>query len=149
MLNLVIGIDKLLKIVTKNNTRRRGSGPRRGSARSQVLGKGPASPIARARSANSSPAPNATSGQSARKIIVSNLPVDVNEAQIKVSALHYFINHAVADLLKGTFLLDCRFLEGGYSHLRQHRQVKGHCLRYLQQPCPRREGIRAIQQQAH
>jgi hypothetical protein len=59
-------------------------GSRRGSAREEVLGRGPAAPATRARAAQQqTSAPAATQGP-ATKIIVSNLPQDVNEEQIKV-----------------------------------------------------------------
>ncbi|PCH35064.1 hypothetical protein WOLCODRAFT_27614 [Wolfiporia cocos MD-104 SS10] len=57
---------------------------RRGTAKAQVLGS-PAAPSTRARAAvvnSTKPAP-AASQQPADKIIVSNLPPDVNEAQVK------------------------------------------------------------------
>jgi THO complex subunit 4 len=59
-----------------------GRGGRRGSAREDVLGKAPASPVTRARAAAQTAAPAGGQGF-ATKIVVSNLPVDVNEAQIK------------------------------------------------------------------
>lgn len=61
-------------------------GPARRGARAQVLGT-TTSPTTRARATaaapNAKPAPAAAS-QPSDKIIVSNLPQDVNEAQIKV-----------------------------------------------------------------
>ncbi|KZT07092.1 uncharacterized protein LAESUDRAFT_652224 [Laetiporus sulphureus 93-53] len=61
---------------------------RRGSAKQQVLGNGPVASRTRAATgtANGTKAPaatTATSQQPADKIIVSNLPPDVNELQIK------------------------------------------------------------------
>lgn len=64
---------------------------RRGGAKGQVLGNRSTAPATRARAA---PASNgakvvsavATAPQPADKIMVSNLPPDVNEAQVKVSA---------------------------------------------------------------
>lgn len=66
---------------------RRGAGSRRGSARQQVLGTA-ATPAGRARAAAVAPVaavkPAPTTNAVAEKIMVSNLPQDVNEAQIKV-----------------------------------------------------------------
>lgn len=72
-------------IATHPKGGRRGGG-RRQSAKAQVLGSPANSPATRARAA---PAANgartaATAAQPADKIIVSNLPVDVNEVQIRV-----------------------------------------------------------------
>ncbi|KDQ58399.1 hypothetical protein JAAARDRAFT_206331 [Jaapia argillacea MUCL 33604] len=68
---------------------RRGVGRRGGGARTQVLGTGGVSPAARARynggvvpAANVAPRAPAPE-QPADKIIVSNLPLDVNELQVK------------------------------------------------------------------
>ncbi|KAG6818791.1 hypothetical protein H0H93_001601 [Arthromyces matolae] len=70
-------------IATKPRNARRGA-PRRGGARAQVLGAPKASPAARARvAANTAPAKAPAQPSSTEKIIVSNLPTDVNEAQIK------------------------------------------------------------------
>ncbi|KAH7928590.1 hypothetical protein BV22DRAFT_1004467 [Leucogyrophana mollusca] len=78
-------MDKSLDevIATRPRGIRRG-GARRGSAKSQVLGNAGASPAARAQVA-STVATKATAAtpQPADKIIVSNLPQDVNEVQIK------------------------------------------------------------------
>ncbi|EGO03927.1 hypothetical protein SERLA73DRAFT_175623 [Serpula lacrymans var. lacrymans S7.3] len=85
-------MDKSLDeiISTRPKGIRRATG-RRGSAKTQVLGTGGASPSTRARHANNAPVVNGAkaanaapaSTQPADKIIVSNLPQDVNEAQIK------------------------------------------------------------------
>ncbi|KAF8888552.1 hypothetical protein BD779DRAFT_1523636 [Infundibulicybe gibba] len=75
-------LDQLIAAKPKNV--RRGSN-RRGSARDQVLGKPTVSPVARARAA-ATPAQKAVvtpASQPTDKIIVSNLPQDVNELQIK------------------------------------------------------------------
>ncbi|KAG6918376.1 hypothetical protein DXG01_015028 [Tephrocybe rancida] len=63
---------------------RRGS-TRRGSARAQVLGNAGPSPAARARATAPTNGAGKATTQTAPtdKIIVSNLPIDVNEAQIK------------------------------------------------------------------
>ena len=68
---------------------RRGSARR--SARAQVLGTTAVSPVQRTRAANiaASRTAKAAVPTTSTKIIVSNLPVDVNESQIKVcSHLH-------------------------------------------------------------
>jgi len=80
-------MDKSLDeiIATRPKNARRGS--RRGSARVQILGTAGPSPVARARAAATTPVVNGTkvtvAPQPADKIIVSNLPQDVNETQIK------------------------------------------------------------------
>lgn len=85
---ITLKANEVLQVIAsrpKRTATRPARGGRRGSARAEVLGKAPASPSARARAAAAAPAPNATPvAQSAQKIIVSNLPQDVNEAQIKV-----------------------------------------------------------------
>jgi len=78
-------MDKSLDeiISSKPRAHRRGAG-RRSSARTQVLGKAPANPVTRARAAAAvAPAVVPKATQSSEKIIVSNLPGDVNEAQLK------------------------------------------------------------------
>jgi len=59
--------------------------PRRG-ARAQVLGTTGTSPATKARIANATKPTNA-SPPPIEKIVVSNLPADVNEAQVKVRIL--------------------------------------------------------------
>jgi len=80
-------LDDIISTRPKGN---RKSGSRR-SPRAQVLGSAGPGPAARARYAAATPAPNNNKSpasrpaptQTADKIIVSNLPYDVNEAQIK------------------------------------------------------------------
>jgi len=88
----------------KKNTRgrqgRRGGGAGAGgtahSAKAKLVGKGGTPAVAAKRraaaatAATSAPAV-ASSATTAVKIIVSNLPIDVNEAQIKVSLILFFI----------------------------------------------------------
>ncbi|EPQ52328.1 RNA-binding domain-containing protein [Gloeophyllum trabeum ATCC 11539] len=76
-------MDKSLDDIIASRPRgiRRGSSRRGGpGGRAQILGNGPVSPSARARYAGAVPVAGAPP---ADKIIVSNLPLDVNEAQIK------------------------------------------------------------------
>jgi len=80
-------MDKSLDdiISSKPKSHRRGIG-RRSTARAQVLGKPVATPVHRARAAAATTSTtDAAKGvtQSSEKIIVSNLPGDVNEAQVK------------------------------------------------------------------
>lgn len=59
---------------------------RRGAGRAEVLGKKETAPSVRARYNTTTPGVGKTSpapAQAAEKIIVSNLPTDVNEAQVK------------------------------------------------------------------
>ena len=71
-------------ISSKPKGHRRGAG-HRSSARTQVLGKPAVTPVQRARAAATSTTDAAkTVTQGSEKIIVSNLPPDVNEAQVKV-----------------------------------------------------------------
>ncbi|KAF8879648.1 hypothetical protein CPB84DRAFT_1687845 [Gymnopilus junonius] len=76
-------MDKSLDeiISAKPKTHRRGV--RRPSARAQVLGKPAPSPAQRARAAATTTELPKAVPQATEKIIVSNLPADVNEAQIK------------------------------------------------------------------
>jgi len=78
-------MDKSLDeiISSKPKAGRRGAG-RRSSARAQVLGKPVVTPAQRARAA-ATPATDTAKAvaQGSEKIIVSNLPGDVNEAQVK------------------------------------------------------------------
>jgi len=73
-------LDKSLDdIISSKRTRRTAGRTRRTSARSSVLGSTAVSPVTRVRAA----AAAAASNSPADKIIVSNLPADVNEVQIK------------------------------------------------------------------
>ncbi|CAA7267260.1 unnamed protein product [Cyclocybe aegerita] len=78
-------MDKSLDdiIASKPKNARRGSSRRNTSARTQVLGKPATSPAQRARATAPAVDPKAATQGTAEKIIVSNLPGDVNEAQIK------------------------------------------------------------------
>ncbi|KAI0035814.1 hypothetical protein K488DRAFT_42479 [Vararia minispora EC-137] len=65
---------------------RRGTARRGGAVRTQILGNAAPSPVARARAAATVAAPvpaKATAAPTPEKIMVSNLPLDVNEAQIE------------------------------------------------------------------
>ncbi|GLB42222.1 putative RNA recognition motif containing protein [Lyophyllum shimeji] len=79
-------MDKSLDEIIATRPRPARRGARRGSARAQVLGGPVVSPAARARakaSVNGAATAAVTTPAPADKIIVSNLPIDVNEAQIK------------------------------------------------------------------
>ena len=69
----------------------RKSNPRRNSGKAQVLGTTNTAPATRARAVPASNGakvvPAANTQQPADKIIVSNLPTDVNEVQVKVSGV--------------------------------------------------------------
>ncbi len=81
-------LTEIFKIISsKPKGARRGTGRRGGgAARTHVLGKPVVTPVQRARAAATTvDAPKAIA-QGSEKIIVSNLPADVNEAQIKVCA---------------------------------------------------------------
>ncbi|KAF5357235.1 hypothetical protein D9756_006643 [Leucocoprinus leucothites] len=81
-------MDKSLdEIITTNKPGRRRPNSRRGGARAAVLGNA-TSPVTRARAAAATaPAKAAANAQAvpstADKLIVSNLPIDVNEVQIR------------------------------------------------------------------
>lgn len=74
-----------LKIVSASRVAKQAKrGARRGnSARAQVLGIAGTSPAAKARVVNAAKTASANP-QPVEKIVVSNLPPDVNEAQVKV-----------------------------------------------------------------
>ena len=76
---------KISQIISSRPKGRRGAG-RRSSARAQVLGKPAVTPVQRARATAATPATDTAKAvvQLSEKIIVSNLPDDVNEAQIRV-----------------------------------------------------------------
>ncbi|TDL18723.1 hypothetical protein BD410DRAFT_728093 [Rickenella mellea] len=81
-------MDKSLdEIVAAKRTTRRGKprGVRRGGARQQILGNTPksADPAQRTRRAAPAAAPAVATTPFSEKIIVSNLPADVNEAQVR------------------------------------------------------------------
>lgn len=64
---------------------------RRGGAKGQVLGNQPSNPATRAKAApasNGAKTASAATVQTTEKIIVSGLPVDVTENQVKVSVVH-------------------------------------------------------------
>jgi hypothetical protein len=63
---------------------RRGAGRRAGTARAQVLGTAGTPPATKARIATTTKGSANISPQPVEKIVVSNLPSDVNEAQVKV-----------------------------------------------------------------
>jgi hypothetical protein len=77
-------------IASQPKTGRRTSNVRKGAAKAQVLGKPTPSPAQKARAAAVAGATSAT--PTAEKIVVSNLPQDVNEAQIKVRYCPVCIN---------------------------------------------------------
>ncbi|KAG0702015.1 hypothetical protein DFH29DRAFT_526257 [Suillus ampliporus] len=79
-------MDKSLDevIATRPKGVRRGAGRRAGAAaKAQVLGTTGAHPATRTATTGATKAAGTTSAQPADKIIVSNLPADVNDAQIK------------------------------------------------------------------
>lgn len=79
-------MDKSLDEIIASRPKTRRAPPRRQSAKAQVLGT-TTSPVTRARAApvanGAKAAPGSTAPQPADKIIVSNLPPDVNEGQIR------------------------------------------------------------------
>lgn len=73
-----------MKIVAASRTTKHAKrGARRNGARTQVLGTTGTSPVAKARMAIAAK-PAGAIPQPVEKIVVSNLPADVNEAQVKV-----------------------------------------------------------------
>lgn len=79
-----------LQIIATRPKGARRPGARRGAAKTQVLGTSN-SPVTRARAAPTAPANKViATPQTSEKIIVSNLPVDVNEVQIRVSPRRRF-----------------------------------------------------------
>ena len=79
-------LGKIIATTRPKGIRR--SNPRRNSGKAQVLGTPATAPATRARAVPASngakTVPAATAAQPADKIIVSNLPPDVNEMQVKV-----------------------------------------------------------------
>ncbi|KAI0716841.1 hypothetical protein C8Q76DRAFT_616866 [Earliella scabrosa] len=78
-------LDEIIATTRPKGIRR--SNPRRNSGKAQVLGTPATAPATRARAVPASngakTVPAATAAQPADKIIVSNLPPDVNEMQVK------------------------------------------------------------------
>jgi THO complex subunit 4 len=90
------------KIIASRPKTDRRTNSHRGKARAQVLGTPGLSPAARARAKAVIPVKAAAAPTStpAEKIIVSNLPQDVNEAQVKVfiiSSLHSVLESDCSD----------------------------------------------------
>jgi THO complex subunit 4 len=78
--NMNMSLDEIIKTRPKNHRR----SSNRGGARAQVLGNaGAISPAARQRIKAAKPTQEQPAAQPADKIIVSNLPQDVNEQQVK------------------------------------------------------------------
>lgn len=81
-----------MQIIAARPRAGRRTSSRRGGAKSQVLGASN-SPATRARAAPAAPAAKvAVTSQASEKIIVSNLPPDVNEAQIRVCCLRFSLS---------------------------------------------------------
>ncbi|KAI0641564.1 hypothetical protein C8Q79DRAFT_1014479, partial [Trametes meyenii] len=78
-------LDEMIATSRPKGLRR--SNPRRNSGKAEVLGKPTAAPATRARAVPASngakTVPATSAQQPADKIIVSNLPPDVNELQVK------------------------------------------------------------------
>ena len=74
----------LFQIVAASHVGRRRGARRNNSARAQVLGTAGTSPATKARLATTTKGTAKISPQPVEKIVVSNLPSDVNEAQVKV-----------------------------------------------------------------
>lgn len=75
------------KIIAARPKPARKTSSRRGVGRAEVLGKKEPATSARAKYSTTTPGtgkPTPASSQTTEKIIVSNLPMDVNEAQVKV-----------------------------------------------------------------
>lgn len=137
-------------IATRPRGARRGSS-RRGTAKSQVLGTSN-SPVTRSRAAPpATGAKSAAAPQPSEKIIVSNLPIDVNEAQIKVrfSAVVHCWRDTHTYAFVGTFHDNGRPSPGGYPSLRQQGRVKRCCLCSIPAQGRWHQGIPAIQQSPH
>ena len=91
-------------IKTKNTNRRR---PRRSAgAKAAATGAKQTTAVAAAAKAAKSKLPPPAVTQIAEKIIVSNLPVDVNEAQLRVSHTPFLLS-TVAHSTLGTLRDDC------------------------------------------
>ncbi len=128
----------------------RKSNPRRNSGKAQVLGTANAAPAARARAVPASngartvPAP--TSQQPSDKIIVSNLPPDVNELQVKVSRLFAHVSKHFLNESIGALPHDSGPAQGRNSPLRQCWSLQGCCCHPLPTTGRRDEGISTVQQ---
>lgn len=130
-------------------------GVRRGSARDEVLGRAPASPTTRARAAAASGSPSPAlnpAAHAATKIIVSNLPIDVNEVQVKVRATSKYPFLSFSDPFLsplGTILHHRRTHSWRQPQLRPQRQVQGRRRGYLPEARRRKQGVHPVQQAAY
>lgn len=136
--------DILQLISSKPKAARRGSS-RRGAARAQVLGKPGPSPAQRARV--TAPAAEAkTIPQASEKIIVSNLPTDVNEAQIKVSCLLKRADERWLTFSVGTVQHHRWTCSRHHPQLRRRWSLQRHCHRQFPEERRWKQGIPAVQQ---
>lgn len=119
---------------------------RRGGAKGQVLGTANA-PATRARAA----ATAAGKAAPTNKIIVSNLPPDVNEAQVKVCFCDIgCIRTKKTHLCSiGTFRCNSRPSEGSDSSLRQQWSLQRCCCCPILSPRRRNKSVPAVQQSTH
>ncbi|KAI0250700.1 hypothetical protein BJV78DRAFT_1218167 [Lactifluus subvellereus] len=77
-------LDEIVAVSrASKQTARRGAPRRSNGARAQLLGTAGTSPAVKARLANTTKAATGAAPQPVEKIVVSNLPSDVNEAQVK------------------------------------------------------------------
>ena len=105
-------------------------------------------PATRARAAAGGAKAATAVQQPADKIIVSNLPTDVNEAQIKVRILcsRYTVTRFDVDPFAGTLPHNRRTCPGRDSQLRRARPFEGCRGGALPEGHRRHEGVPAIQQ---
>lgn len=129
----------------------RRSNPRRNSGKAQVLGTPATAPATRARAVPASngakTVPAATAAQPADKIIVSNLPPDVNEMQVKVRPwAHTYLLREVLIPFLGALPHDGWPPQGRHPPLRQPGPLKGRRCSALPAKRGRHQGVPTVQQ---
>ena len=139
-------------IASRPKTRKPGN--RRGVGRAEVPGKKDPAVSARARYSTTTPGtgkPTPAPPQAGEKIIVSNLPTDVNEAQIKVcSRLLQFLCPLCSLVVPiGIIPLHNRTSQGCHSSLRCQRSLKGSRQHHVPKKRRRKQSLPAVQQPPH
>lgn len=134
----------LLQLITSRPRGGRRGGARRGAgAKAQVLGTNrPKTPVVTGR-------PAAVSTQPSDKIIVSNLPLDVNEAAVKVRVDIGLVILQPLTSTSGALRHHCRPPPLRYDPLRRGRPLQGHRRCQLPTLWRRQQGLPAVQQPAH
>lgn len=143
------------QIVAANRPKGVRRSSRRGGAKSQVLGHAPSNPSTRAKAAPASAGAKtvtAAATQSSEKIIVSGLPVDVTEQQVKVrsnTSRRFCLVHTDSFVCIGALPLYRWPPPFSHSPLRRPRSLKGCRRSHLLKERRRQQGSTTVPQSAH